>query len=291
MLSATSCMYLGGDDALEKAYPRDMEISSGATNIDAVTYDETVKYIDQKAEEAATKAGTSVENRIRCRSCSFYVKFEGNRIDPANEQVSGETMAVIEVLPLEDFNISDHVQKTLRADEVLAYSEEFDMREGELQIMNMSYQTVDVLENMTVRLGNVMGVKHIYLVVRDMQEVRKIYDKVHEAANKDGQEKNYYIRMGYYLGFDTDLKEEQQGELRMELSAMGETEALTGWYDKKGHEPVFDSLYINAFQRHGSAKGFLWNVRWIFLPGDPFEPYFYHGYCTDYVLQTDYRRI
>lgn len=265
MLSSTACMYLGGGDAVEQAYPREIAVESGARNMDMATYQETVRCIDQWAEDQCEKMGTSMDDLLRYRYCHVFVRMEGENLIMASGMDYGEGYAFVQFIPLKDYNRSNHENRTLRRDEVLIYTNT-DFKAENLNFEGCSFKVVETSDTMEMKIkkNSMIGYQVICVILPDDKSLQEVYEAAEKAEEKakDDATATYNVGMEYYLGFNTDLDEKAEDGLISGLQELGSNsqdgnyKPLMAWFEKQHMEPVFGSLYITATGSRGAREDF-----------------------------------
>lgn len=125
MISSTTSLYIGADDALSTRYPRNM-IVRAAFNPETYT-EENVDTIRRAVEQIPERYGVKAENICDYRAASISGLFQDGHIEPDLTKISGSTLAYLDnvctlyFVPLEDYNKMSGENVTLADGEALIY--------------------------------------------------------------------------------------------------------------------------------------------------------------------------
>lgn len=128
MLSSTTALYFGAEDALRFRYPREFNLTSFFPSVDDLT-GERVEPLRTSLLGAAAGQGAMVRNVFDCRVAAVPVFFRDAVIEPGMDGLADMSLtaysdlAYLSVYPLEDYNAAMGTDWTLRDGEALVYAE------------------------------------------------------------------------------------------------------------------------------------------------------------------------
>lgn len=122
MISSTTSLYFGTEDALNTRYPREINNTFWMESMNELS-DATIKEYTQIVRDHAKDCGASPSNVMTCRFLSANASVEdGGRIiwkDVDEKATDFAVLVRLVLLPLEDYNKLEGTQETLKDDEVL----------------------------------------------------------------------------------------------------------------------------------------------------------------------------
>lgn len=127
MISSTSCLYFGTEDALATRYPRQIAIETAYDEPGQATL-ENQQAIRAKTEALLREGGMDVENEADYRYCVVSGLLLGNAVETDEAEAGMDSLTMYEQLrnfyfvPLEDYNRMTGENETLAEDEVLLYA-------------------------------------------------------------------------------------------------------------------------------------------------------------------------
>lgn len=259
MISSTACMYIGGDDAIDGAYPREIDMTVSMGETDRAAYDALVGGVDDWTEKMCKDAGASIENPVQYRICNAYGNLEENHLTFLSQARAEEYLAtekgikLVYVIPLDDYNRANGQQRSLNDDEVLVYDTTGKFAEASLQLGEKgTYQVQDVLDSMAAKEDAIMGIADLYIVVPDMEDVYEIF---HQMMTDDHKqiltEEQYDAKLRYWYGFDTGLTLDENSELTNALYGISGVEGqsvppLAEYFEEAGIvNPNYETLGIS----------------------------------------------
>jgi len=198
-VSTTVCLYAGTDSMLETTYPtegkikiynpEDRSFSGGIENI-----------IISTAEDN----GREVSNLDSYLNISFSATHIGNSLlyEGSGDDVTGKSIAIVDVLTLDDFNKITGENLELSENEVLFYSSTGNNKDNETKIYQLSYITKNI-DSYPMKLDSAyIGFEHIGIVVNSDDEIFNIQKAISEAPIETGV--SYGYPAAYFI-FDYDL--------------------------------------------------------------------------------------
>ncbi len=128
MLSSTTALYFGAEDALRARYPREFNLTSFFPDVDDLS-GEKVEPLRTSLLSAAAGEGAMVQNVLDCRAVTVPVFFRGGVIEPGMDELNNMglesygDLAYLSVYPLADYNAATGTDWTLGGGEALLYAE------------------------------------------------------------------------------------------------------------------------------------------------------------------------
>lgn len=260
MLSSTACMYLGGADAVEKNYPRDMMVKMTLYGGDMPEFQISADAVDAWLEETLQQQSVKAENLVSYRFGTYMVHQEGNTIESVPYGNFGESNMVMNVVTLEDYNASENQTAALKPGQVLVYDDTGRFAGETLNIFGREYQVAEILEEMAMQKSNFVGYSTLSVVTADMAEFSRIYEeqeKLQAASMKEqgvdpkaGDANSCSYSLVYTLGFDEDgmseaQKDAVQGALD-QLDDEGYAAVIEPALRQSGRDPFFSTLTLSA---------------------------------------------
>jgi len=127
MLSSTTALYFGAEDALHFRYPREFNLNSFFPSVDDLTGEKT-EPLRTSLLAAAGGQGASVQNVFDCRAVTVPVFFRDGVIEPKMDALADMSLtaygdlAYLTVYPLEDYNAAMGTDWTLGEGEILFHA-------------------------------------------------------------------------------------------------------------------------------------------------------------------------
>lgn len=210
MISSTTCLYFGQEDALDSRYPRDISVSVFAGDGTALNA-ERVDEVRQGVENVIFNFGGNTSNVLEFRRVSVSGLLDGSdlRTDAAEASVMDSTHVVqVRFMPLADYNA--------------AMGQELTLEDGQVYVaalrMDFPYDTLSLDGRMTRQvmrreieylpgLGTADVTPSLLVVVPDFEQfVPALQDYFMEKYRS-------YPTVVWHYAFDTDLPENQQGNI------------------------------------------------------------------------------
>ena len=276
MISSTACMYIGGDDAIDATYPREMDMTVYMGQTNRETFDVMVEGLDDWTQQVCEETGVTASRPIQYRMCTVYGFLEGNSLTFLSQSEAEANLAtekgikLVYLIPLDDYNKANETETRLNPGEALVYDAVGDFKETTLQIggpdEEQTYQVKEVLETMAAKEDSIMGITDLYIVVPDMDDVYGFYEEMlrfdEETAGKTGDTNDLYgASLRYWYGFDTGLNLDGNSQLidRLYWVTIGnenQEAPLLQTFDKAGVTPDYETLSVTINSALGSKESF-----------------------------------
>lgn len=212
IISSTSCLYFGSEDAIARRYPRQIQFTFDFKNAEQANLG-NVNEIKTGLDKAIEDCGVQKENVYTSRSASIAGALSGDKLTTSvgvyGDKGVSEMNSVIMLyfIPIEDYNIMTGKNIELEENEALCFfTEDYDKDSIEIdgQTTFNIKDTIDKCPNMDDVDFEVVPVMVMY--IHDYDGALK---KMEELEDIDGKSRLVY---NYEYGFDTNLSEEKQGE-------------------------------------------------------------------------------
>ena len=192
MLSTTIALYIGMEDQLRTRYPRDISIT--AQNVS----EEESKKLEGILVEEAKNHHLKMENAIHYRYTAFPARQNGHSFSKSSpDNVSMDDLAVLNIIPLSEYNRIENKSVVLAEDEVLLYIYRGAIPQNTIEISGHEFQIEDQLEYFfTDRLAPTMLMNTYSLVVSE-----HAIEKINGFMNQTPED---FTDLSYYYGFDTE---------------------------------------------------------------------------------------
>jgi len=206
MISSTTCLYVGADDALRERFPRNIAVATDTRSPDAPGG------VKAAAAKALQKAGAAAENILNFRYLSFSAHLEGESLTLGGAQSPGGRPCRVYVVPAGDYEAISGRALNLGEGEIAAFPKGVAVGER-LAIGSRSYRVREVLDAFEGDGVDVSAADSVYVFVRDLPEMRALYDAQKEAYGESASDYNHYY------GFDVPGDREAQAALTAAVRA------------------------------------------------------------------------
>lgn len=219
MISATSALYFGSEDSLEKRYPREINTEFRMERIEQLET-ENIEAIRSSIIEKAKEAGAEQQNLSDYRSITVagalqedQIQIDMSKVDINLNDVYADVYQIY-LVPLEDYNASMGEQETLEEGEALLYAYRADYAKDTIGFVDgQSFKIKKRIENFMGSGAAAMNiVPTIALVVPDLNTAVQGIDQVTFGKG------DLAIQMLWEYDFDTGLEKEAQTRLAKDLS-------------------------------------------------------------------------
>ena len=217
IISSTSCLYFGHEDALNRRYPRQIDFGFDFTNATQATL-ENVKEIQNGLNQAIEECGVESVNKYTSRSASIAGALEGNKLTTSvgaygDKGISEmERVIMLYFIPIEDYNEATGKNVVLEDNEALCYfSEDFD--EKSLQVDDMTTFTIKEKIDKCPNMDNI-DFEVVPVMVMYLADYDSALQKIQELEDIDGESRLIY---SLEYGFDTTLSGDKQIEAASQI--------------------------------------------------------------------------
>lgn len=210
MISSTTCLYVGQEDAVNARYPRDMDVTVYGRS-DHPLDEAEAEQLRQGVESTVFNFGGQTSNVATYREISVSGLVDGGNIrtDSSGASVSDSTRAVqIHILPLEEYNAATGQSLTLNDGQVYVAALRAEFDSDTLSIDGGMIR--HVMKREIPMLGGPSAADitpSLMVVVPDFEQfVPALQDYFMEKYHS-------YPTVVWHYAFDTDLPENQQGNM------------------------------------------------------------------------------
>ena len=261
MLSSTTCMYYGVEDALRQRYPRDIGVECYfGDRLDQM--DEAhLDILRAAVADAADAMGSSRDNVQDYRAAWLYgiLTPDGALRSVSDSGGPASEMTRVTLIPLPDYNALTGTELTLSDGEVFVYGHRMTYTAPQFTVGDTTWRVKSLLDRCAVNGASAADVTpSLYVVVPDFESAARLLLDL--SANSD-----LSVQLRWYYQFDSDLPDDAQysssasyetdgvpanltDALEMALySVNAETDLTTGW--------EVESLAANRSDFYGAYGG------------------------------------
>ena len=196
MISTTSCLFIGSEDALRNQSPRDISIKG--SDITTKTGQQIVENVKQTMSEEKIKTSDWVSYCFR----GMNLEKSEKGLTLVGKNAVMENMVSTKLITLEEYNRMENKQETLEQDEVFVYSPNLNYQKGDQLFAKEEYRVAKQLTKLSVQhdyLGNYQGL--IYVIFPSEKQLFEF-----TGQSQDGEDENY----NFYLGVNVDATDKQE---------------------------------------------------------------------------------
>ena len=210
MISSTTCLYFGAEDALRDRYPRDISISASYSGLDSMT-DENISAL--RGEISAAVGGAETENILDYRCASLVGSLENGILDLSEASIYSTAMttydyvAEVYIVPLADYNAIAGTNESLGSDEAMIYAYRMDYTDKTFAVDELvSFRVKKVLDSFPIADGSAMAsiAPTVFVIVPDFADT---VAKLGGAVSSSGDEP---ARLSWNYAFDTPVSDEEE---------------------------------------------------------------------------------
>lgn len=212
MLSSTSCLYFGVEDALDTRYPRSITLDVYTFETDDANED-ALEQVRAYVGDVLEGYGLSPENLIDHRVADVSGQLRGAELelDPSDMAIESVNIygdiRLLSFVPLEDYNRMTGNHYALEEDEILIYPYRSAYDEDTLSIRgtDMTFRIRDRLDSFPIDGNAAMNIAStIYAVVPNFEETLAPLMKMKNSYGADAAD------FHWHYGFDLDADRETQ---------------------------------------------------------------------------------
>ena len=210
MISSTTCLYFGAEDALRDRYPRDISISASYSGLDSMT-DENISAL--RGEISAAVGGAETENILDYRCASLVGSLENGILDLSETSIYSTAMttydyvAEVYIVPLADYNAIAGTNESLGSDEAMIYAYRMDYTDKTFAVDELvSFRVKKVLDSFPIADGSAMAsiAPTVFVIVPDFADT---VAKLGGAVSSSGDEP---ASLSWNYAFDTPVSDEEE---------------------------------------------------------------------------------
>ena len=204
MLSSTTCLYFGTEDALRTRYPQDLSIELRFVKDDGGANEENIRVARGMIESVIAQDNLDVQEQFDTRSAWFSGLLTGNTFTRAQEStlMDYERAVDLTILPLEDYNHMTGQSLTLAPDEAYICSPRLAYTQPDLNIGELCYRIKGQQPNFGGFGADSANITTtVYLIVPD-------FDAAVNALQT--QDTRYPVVVSWQYSFDSGSPDETQ---------------------------------------------------------------------------------
>lgn len=202
MISTTSCLFIGSEDALRNQIPKNIYINGYNISL----------HSGQKILENAKK--TMDEEKVKGKDWISYcfksldLEKSAQGLVNASGNSSIKQRVFTKFIPLKEYNRMEGTKETLDEDELLVYSPMITYQKGEKPFANEDYQVAKQIKNLSVEEDYTASyVDLLYVIVPSEEQLYKLVGSLQEGDLSPEEIGTLY---NYYLGVDVDISDKEQ---------------------------------------------------------------------------------
>lgn len=202
MLSSTTSLYFGMEDALRNQFPRNIEVL--ASGIALADSDNLAAKLEKNIASTAFKS----KDTIKYRFINYSFKREGNRFTFDRNGVYAKEGSILAFfIPLSEYNRMQGTSTVLAKNELLLFSPNSTYTDKTALFDDVKYNVKATVSTLNVEKYSYLRLTEtIYFILPDEQAIKEVDD--HMAGNKET-----WKGLSYYYGFDVDGT--TQGQIRL----------------------------------------------------------------------------
>lgn len=252
MISATTSLYFGAEDALRNYYPKEINVNVRMQSPKGMS-DENISNIRNVILQTNAAYDAHEQNIVDYRSAVVTGLLENGAVETDVSKVeSGITASnvfQIHILPLEDYNRLTHQAETLEQDEALIYTGSADYNESTITFRGGNTFRIkkQLSEFSESEVGAMNALPSLYLIVPDLNVG---LEGISELTDYNG---NQMVTLEWTYAFDTQLDDPKQAELCQEIDQAITHLAADSQYDI--HYSKCSSRQANRADFYNSTGG------------------------------------
>ncbi len=173
MISSTACLYFGANDAVDAAYPRDLEAIVNLYESNEETFAAASSDLDELLEESLAAQGLNAKNVLHYTLYAFYAKMTDGVLTPLADYEAGSRSYT--VMTAAEYNENFGTQVQLERSQLLYKMNEGSLREDMLTLADKRYAVVGKAKDLVLRGADASDLSDVvYLVVSDQNEFLRI---------------------------------------------------------------------------------------------------------------------
>ena len=289
MLSSTTCMYYGVEDALHQRYVRDINVECYFGGDVSRMSDENLNALRTALTGAAEEKGSSFDNEQTYRAAYVYgILTPEGVLRPALAETDGVMESTrVTLLPLSDYNAVMGTDLTLAADEALVYGNRMTFKAEKFTVGGTAWRVRGQLDSCPVNGAAAADVTpSLFVVVPDFDSAANTMLDTMSGGAMD-------VQLRWYCSFDSDLPAEEQfgGGLRGERprSAKPDGRGAVGAVRRRRRRRYCHRLGGGLAGRQ--PQRFLRQLRRAVLPGHHAQRGVPAGRRVHHLLQADLRGL
>ena len=254
MLSSTTCLYVGQEDAVNARYPRDIAVTV-YDKADHPLDEAEAEVLRQGVEDTIFNFGGKALHMVSYRTISISGVMDGSHIRMnASSAIASDTTHITQVhfLPLEDYNAATEQSLTLGDGQVYVAALRMEFNSDTLSVDG------GMVRHVMKREIPMLGGPAVADITPSLMVVVPDFTRFVEELQSALSEEYGWYPLGYWsCGFDTDLPENQQADLDGVTPNLKDAlrEYLSGVSSERGVSVSVESKAENRADFYGTYGG------------------------------------
>lgn len=223
IISSTSSLLFGAEDALQSRYPRECTIDYRLNQADELR-NGSIARLRQAVAAAAADNGITLQNSLDWRSLSGWGGLEGNRVSIRSYDMQVSSLSCFYFIPLEEYNRSCGTHYSLRPGEALLYVDRGSFAGDTVTLDDRC--TLRIVRQVDVcipdgMMSSTVATSYVFILA-DLSDVEPL------AAPVEKGSMGRALSVRWHYAFDTGLTGEQQDKAIQGLeTALSNTTGLS----------------------------------------------------------------
>ena len=199
MISTTSSLFIGSEDALRNQNPRDIFVNGHEVPL------ETQESILKIFKSTLKSEGVKGEDLVAYSYREIYLDKTPEGLVNNNGKMNMESTAYVRLIPVEEYNRMENKNVKLNENEALVYSTNVDYVKNEKLFKDLDIRAIRQVDHLSVEnlyYSSYMDVSFIVVNQQQIKDLVKLYDK-------ENDQKEYTM----YIGVNADIESEKQIKL------------------------------------------------------------------------------
>lgn len=199
MISTTSSLFIGSEDALRNQNPRDIFVNGHEVPL------ETEESIIHIFKSTLKSEGVKGEDLVAYSYREIYLDKTPEGLVNNNGKMNMESTAYVRLIPVEEYNRMENKNVKLNDNEALVYSTNVDYEKNEKLFKDLDIRAIKQVDHLSVEnlyYSSYMDVSFIVVNQQQIKDLVKLYDK-------ENDQKEYKM----YIGVNADIESEKQIKL------------------------------------------------------------------------------
>ncbi len=238
MISTTVSLYMGVEDVLRNAFPRNIVINSFNVSKE---YEE---FIENSVEKHTTNANLQPKNIIKYHLMNFVLNQDESNFDKFQEDSfkvdNYSKMSTLKFIIIDDYNRLENKSVTLSKGEVLLYEQKGEISEDIININGLKLSIKEHLNSLnSMNATNENLTNNYVIVVDDINTIKQVHNAIYSGTDYEMEMEE----LSYYYAFDLDGSKEEQIKIVNSLQKEFVSDDLDGDSRVEGAEISRDSFY------------------------------------------------
>ena len=203
MISTTSSLFIGSEDALRNQNPRDIFVNGYEVPL------ETQESILKIFKSTLKSEGVKGEDLVAYSYREIYLDKTPEGLVNNYGKMNMESTAYVRLIPVEEYNRMENKNVKLNENEALVYSTNVDYEKNEKLFKDLDIRAIKQVDHLSVEnlyYSSYMDVSFIVVNQQQIKDLVKLYDK-------ENDQKEYKM----YIGVNADIESEKQIKLSNQI--------------------------------------------------------------------------